>query len=502
LKRTLQGAIAVCVLPLVVFVCDLNVGWVLHDDFDQIVNNPFIRSFSHVGRILTTDVWGATAVQMKSGIYRPVFMLSLLFNQQIFGNNPLFFHLVNNLIHAANAVLLYLLVRRWLSQFPALFAALLFALHPISVEAVAWVSARPELLVMFFSLTYLHFWLLWDSVERNRGKRIAILAGLVLSAILGFCSKEQFLLVPLGAVLLGWKRKIVPLITVVALMIGLVVWRQWLLQQTAPAFSPIWFSNFGILIARFLTIFFDPSEADLFYPISAAGLLLHLLSLSMIAVWLIYARRRSEILLSAVLFFSPILLLSTVIDLEGVIGDRYFYLCLAGFSIWVASILHSVFQFRPTWLVVFGTVWLLMLTSITLLRVEDWKSEERLLMKASSHYPSQAQAPFVLARYYLRKGDRLAEVRWYEEAVRREPNMVWALNSLAVRKIEMRDFDAAKTLLNRALSSGPTSPSVRFNVGFYYESRGDVLNARRWYQKTLDVSPGHDKAKIALERLK
>src|SRR5579862_3241445 len=129
----------------------------IYDDKAQIIDNPYVHSFGHLREVLTTPVWSFAAAHGMSNYYRPVMTFGFLLCYQLFGPVAWGFHLASLLLHAGVVVVLYLLAASLLQSRGAAFAAAaLFAIHPIHVESVAWISAVTDLEMTFFYL--LTFW--------------------------------------------------------------------------------------------------------------------------------------------------------------------------------------------------------------------------------------------------------------------------------------------------------------------------------------------------------
>jgi len=179
----------------------------VYDDIPQVVNNPWIRDVSFLRDAFTSNVW--TFQGTATNYYRPMMHAVFMATHHLFGLSPTGFHVVNVLLHAVSSILVYLLLGRLVREpgpgavssllSPPLVGAILFAVHPIQTEAVAWVSALPELLFSFFALLSL---LLFTAQREGpgAGAGVAIVsAGFFLLAAL---SKETALsLLPLFAAL-------------------------------------------------------------------------------------------------------------------------------------------------------------------------------------------------------------------------------------------------------------------------------------------------------------
>jgi len=180
----LLGA-CVAFLAVLAFANTLGGGFVW-DDVWIVAENPAIRGLAHVDRILTSPYWPET----PSGLFRPVTLLSFAIEWEIHRLRPSACHATNVALHAAVALLAFLLARRVLrSPFAAFGAAALFALHPVHTEAVAPLVGRSDLLAALFVLAAL---LLLDrETGRQGGRRAARASAGCAFFALALLSKES-----------------------------------------------------------------------------------------------------------------------------------------------------------------------------------------------------------------------------------------------------------------------------------------------------------------------
>ncbi len=173
----------------------------VYDDVGVIVNNPRLHSLANWRSILVEPWW-------PRGLYRPFTSLTLAANWAADGGAPWAFHLVNALLHAAVTALIYLLAARFLPVSGALATALLFAVHPVHVEAVANVVGRAEVLAGLFTvaaaLLYLHYGDLLRSREGTRTRRRLVAAAVLVSIALGLASKESAFAAPGILLVVQW----------------------------------------------------------------------------------------------------------------------------------------------------------------------------------------------------------------------------------------------------------------------------------------------------------
>src|ERR1700687_4724659 len=171
---------------------------IIHNQFIDFDDSSYILKNFHVQSGLTWDTVKWSFTTFREGNWHPLTWLSHALDCQIFHLNPAGHHYTNLLLHAADAVLLFLLLRRATgATWPSLLVGALFALHPVNVESVAWAAERKNVLSMLFLLLALHA---YDRYART-GKRYSYLAVSIFFT-LGLMAKPQIVALPF--VLLLW----------------------------------------------------------------------------------------------------------------------------------------------------------------------------------------------------------------------------------------------------------------------------------------------------------
>jgi tetratricopeptide (TPR) repeat protein len=166
------------------------------DDWSYILKNPQVQA----GLTWQTVKWSFTT--FHEGNWHPLTWLSHAFDYQLFHLNPIGHHYTNLLLHAANAVLLFLLLRRATGNlWSSLLVAFLFALHPVNVESIAWASERKNVLSALFFLLGLHAYDGYARCQRPTERRYLYFA-VAGSFVLGLLAKPQIVTFPF--VLLLW----------------------------------------------------------------------------------------------------------------------------------------------------------------------------------------------------------------------------------------------------------------------------------------------------------
>ncbi len=201
MRRLLPPAL-VALVAFAVFSNTLSHQFV-YDDNSVIVENPRVHQLTNWREIVTSPWW-------PRGLYRPVTSLTLAANWTLDPGEPSGFHLVNVLLHAIAAALVAVLGARLMGMPGGLAAGLLFAVHPVHVEAVANVVGRAEVLATVFALVaalaYLRFGDLTGTPEGTRLRRGLAVAGTITGTVLALGSKESAFALPGLLLAMDWAR--------------------------------------------------------------------------------------------------------------------------------------------------------------------------------------------------------------------------------------------------------------------------------------------------------
>src|SRR6185295_9344279 len=189
----LAAPLIVAIAAVAPYLPALSFQFLNWDDNVYVLSNPWIRAWSseNLVHIFTKPYYSN---------FLPLHLLSYMVDYSLWGLNPTGYHLQSIILHALNAVLALLVVRRMLgSPVVAFLAALLFAVHPSHVEAVAWISIRKDLLSTLFALLTLSFYLrTWGATSIRWGSYAAS----VVCFTLGLLSKVSIVTLPLFLLLL------------------------------------------------------------------------------------------------------------------------------------------------------------------------------------------------------------------------------------------------------------------------------------------------------------
>lgn len=467
-------------------------GDFLWDDTAYVRDNPTLRSLEGLWHIWSPAHWGSTPQ------YYPMVFTTFWIEWQLWGDWTLGYHLVNVLLHAANALLLWH-VLRVLHVPGALLAAALFALHPVHVESVAWISERKNVLSALFYLAalsaYLKFLPLDETTDLPRTPRhwswYIVAEVLFLAALL---SKTVVATLPAAILLLVWFRRGRIDLRNIAFTLPLFAWAVVLGTVTIyyeRRFVGAWGPDFNFdlaqrcLIAGRAVWFYAgklvwPYPLSFFYPRweldtgSFLQMLFPLSELAVVAVLLLLARRIGRGPAAAVLYFMgtlvPALGFVNVYPMRfSFVADHFQYLASIGLLALLAAGAARAFEKArvPAWLA--GTA-------------------------AAGVLGVLAGLTFLQARHY-----QDAQSLW-SATIQTNPQSWTAHNNLGTLLAEQGKLDEARRHFSRAIELRPDAPEPYTNQGILYERQGDPISAARLYSQALRADPRYPEANLRMGR--
>lgn len=355
------------ILAVVTFLVYANStgGEFVYDDLRQIAGNVLIQDSSLAGKALTSDVWAfkGDGTVTASNYWRPTFTAWCILNFRLFGLDPYGWHVLNIILHIGVCLLAFLLLRKWgASGLIAFSVTLIYAVHPVHSESVAWISGSPDLLFALFFLGSL--WFAGKARDKRRRKLNLALAIVFYCFALG-AKEVAFLCFPVYY-LVFWrdgespdkqgpnKLNLTALFAAAAIAWFFVRWAilgtlSQPAEDAAGAFSAV-LSAPAVFVFYLKQIVF-PYWLGINYslrPVEQAGLLNFIIPLAisvaaLIAIWFL-AKRSFIQKIGASLFILPLLLSFNIgaFPREQIVHDRYLYLPLLGFLMLVVPFLKEL----------------------------------------------------------------------------------------------------------------------------------------------------------------
>jgi tetratricopeptide (TPR) repeat protein len=476
-------------------------------DDDAHVTKPALRSLNGLARI-----WMQLGATQQ---YYPLMHSVFWVEHRLWGDSTVGYHLINILLHAFSALLLVKILRR-LKIPGAWLAAAIFALHPVQVESVAWISELKNTLSGAF---YLGSALAYLGFDRNRsGGNYALALGLF---VLGLMSKTVIATLPAALLVvfwwqrgkLSWKQDVLPLIPFFVAGIGAGLFTAWVERKYIIGMEGSEF-NFPI-IERFLIAGRVPwfYLGKLFWPVNLVFVYPRW-QVSQTVWWqylypgaallllgaLCWPPRRWRGPLAGLLFFGgtlfPALGFFNVYPFRfSLVADHFQYLAGIGPIVLVAagiSTLFSFFQERKLfWGPVFCGTLLAVLCVLTWRQCGMYANIETLWRTTLAWNPNSSLAHNNLGNIFLQNGRVDEAMKQFQKALDIEPRYALAHNNLGAALYQKGQVDEAVAHYQKALEIEPRYAQAHNNLGIVLFQKGQVDEAMAHFQKALAIQPNN-----------
>jgi Flp pilus assembly protein TadD len=504
-------ALGLAFLTALAFAGVLRLPFIQFDDAEYVTGNPFLRD----GLTWSAAAWAATSAHAAN--WHPVTWISHLIDVSLFGMSPQGPHAINLLLHCANVALLYVLLDRMTGAArPSMLATALFAVHPLRVESVAWISERKDVLSTFFWLATSLAYVGWVR-DRKPARYVAVL----LLFALGLASKQMLVTLPFTLLLLdAWPlgridvarpawRTAWPLVREKLPMFGLAIVAAattFIVQRQAGAARPMAeysflqrLENAGVAVLAYLVDTVWPTSLAVFYPhpetpLSVARLAGSLGLLGTITALAWWARRRQPSLIVGWLWF-----LGTLVPVIGLVqvgnqarADRYTYIPSIGLAIIVAWAISGA-RLRTRRAQVAGAVAAAAvvgtLAILTVRQVQFWRNDRTLFEHALQVTERNWLAETAIGMDLERKGDLPGAMARYERALAIRPTAPQALNNLGNLLVGIGQRDRGIALLRESVRHWPGYSSALANLGSSLAESGRVEEGIDYLRKAASIAP-------------
>jgi tetratricopeptide (TPR) repeat protein len=535
-------SIFLAVIVWIAFGQALGHEFVGYDDPRYVVQNPWVTNGLTQGGIQ----WAFTHVHATN--WHPLTTISHMLDCQLYGLQPWGHHLTNILLHAAAAILLFLALRKLTgSLWPSLFVAAIFAVHPLRVESVAWVSERKDVLSgVFFMLV------LWAYARYARGNARSSFWYITVAVLfaLGLMCKPTLVTLPFVLLLLDYwplgrtQRSSAP---ARANMASQERQRRdtwpWLVVEKLPLFALSAASCVATLLAQkqaldaslkpplgervgnalvsyaiYLGQMIWPAHLAVLYPypegnLKVSHVILALLLLLIISTGFFLWRRKYPFLLTGWLWY-----LGMLVPMIGIVqvgsqvrADRYTYLPQIGLYLLVAWGAMELFHQWSRGRVILAGAGLLIITALitgSYFQTPYWQDTETLWKHATATTSNNYIATTNLAEVLFQSGRFEEAIAECQKALKIKPDLAAAHNDLGAALVENQRgsdgahrkngaVDEAIVHYRRALQIKPDFAQAHSNLGTALLLKGQVDEAIAHYQKALEIDPNFAEARYS-----
>lgn len=494
-KKQAQGVLLLVILNLVVYLQLVNYPFIGFDDNYYIYENPNVL----FGINWPAVKWAFSTYYM--GHWHPLTWLSYLLDNQIYGLNAGKYHLTNILIHIANSSLVFLLLLRLTSRYGAsLMVTILFAIHPMHIEPVAWISGRKELISTFFGIlavwAYLHY------LKKPSWLRYGLVS---LGLLLGLMGKALLITFPFALLLLDyWPLKrfdksleegfkpfllkikdlflekwlffgMIPILAIVAKQAarsgsGTIVRVEEPIEvitgmklNSTTVFDLKIITNYIVYIKKL----FFPNELTMYYQthmqlnfVLVALSLLGLLLVTLLAFW--WAKKYPYFVVGWSWFLGTMLPMGRL-----PIAERYTYVPYLGLFVVVVLAgleLAAKWQVKEKFLTAFAAVITIVLMVITAYQTSYWTSSIELFKQSVERNPTNPVMMYNLANEYHKINKKEEAAKYYQKTLEIIPSEAYRDNN--------------EDLYSRTCN----------NLGLIFYDQGKYAEAEDLYKKALKYS--------------
>lgn len=497
------------------------------DDESVVVNNTSIQSLSNIPKFFTADEGFHKVI---GRYYRPVVSTTYAIDYAIYGLKPFGFHLTNVLIHLISSLLLFAVLKYMFRNFKfaltgAFIGSLLFAVHPIHTEAVAWVSGRTDSLVtLFFFAAFLFYIKYSDDLKSQKNLNLAL-----LFYVLGLLSKEMIVTMPVFILLYDFVfkkenkdffKKNIKAYLLFAGVTALYLIIRYLVLKDIPErekylyfYGLDGFTAFATMLKTipvYLKLLFVPFNllyhyngviADAKSLFDAMVLLSALIVIAGIVVPFLIRKDFPVFAFSILFFFVSLLPVMNIVPTMNLMAERFLYLSSFALSVAVAGIVIYLKSENGVRNYSFAVIIVLLIFSfLTFQRNKDWFSEEILfatgegidgtvlLVNSGNQYANQQKFDIAKEKYL--------------RAISIRDNNVLAHHNLGQVYILQNVLDSAEFHISKGIAIDSLAPDGYYQLANLYQMMGRNEDAIPVLEKLQTFAPDYRGSLALLNSLK
>lgn len=507
--------VLVLLITFVVLMKVTGYDFVTLDDESYVVQNNDIRG-------LSSEHLKAFFTKYYVGMYQPLTMISYAIDYAVFKLNPAGYHTVNLLLHLLNTFFVFLLISKLSRRkYVAFFVAVLFGIHPMHMESVAWISERKDVLYAFFFLSSLLSYLEYKIYSKKK-------TFLFISIICFACSllsKSMAVTLPALIFLMDYyfqkpidKKSVIekiPFLVLGAVFCFLAFFSQKSQGGINPlgGYNPIdriFISLYALAYYPVMMIFPAVQSVYHYFPVKTGNFLpLEYYGAALIipAVYFIIKRIKTnkKELIFGMLFYAftviPVLQIIPVGD--SAVSERYTYIPYIGLFYLVINLPFSIIDNKNT-----SSVWnaktltaafalcVLGFSAISFSRVGVWKNSYELLSNLIEKYPGRDHGYILRGNYLLKTGRFYDALDDYNSALAMNDNNGKTYYHRGKAKFSMNNTTGAENDFNMAAERGYASPELYNDRGNARQLLGNYKGALEDFNLALRLKPGFIEAII------
>ncbi len=482
-----------------------------YDDKEYIIDNNFIKSVS-------ADAVKTIFTKYQVANYHPLTTLSWAIEYNLFGLNPKPYHIDNLILHLLNIILVFQLIFMLTKRNEtSIIAALLFAVHPMHVESVTWLSERKDVLYAFFYLCSVISYILFISKNKKAGFYVLSLVFYLLSAF----SKSAAITLPIVLLIIDYYYSRLNIKTAIekapffaiSIIFGVVAM---IAQRSVGAVNQLYDFNlvdkvfmFFYSIWYYFASFFAPYNFAIihYYPHKVNGLLpaiYYISPLLILALVLIISLKlkfvdmkfKKDLIFGLSFFLVGLLLIVQFIPLgPAIVSERYSYIPYIGLGLIIGQLyckfadkkaVNSIFAFR---FLLFAFV--IFFSISTYSRNKVWKNSLTLFNDLANKYPDSDMGNYSAGYANVKFGMYEDAMKYFDKAISIDPKYTLAYVNRALCKHNMKDYQGEISDCSIAIQLNPSSQEAYNNRGTGRAMIKDYAGAIEDYSKSIKINPDY-----------
>lgn len=502
----------IVILIVISFFPSLKNGFTNWDDDRLVLDNPHIKSlsFANIIKIFSS---------FHLGHYNPFVILSFAIEYHFFKLEPLIYHITNLFLHICNSILVFIfiyLISK--SNFISSIASILFGIHPLHVESVAWITERKDVLYSFFFLLSLIYYIKYKQISNRNFYFVSLL--LFIFALL---SKGLAITLPVVFLLCDYllnQKDIKKLLiekfpflffTIVFAVIALLgTYSSGATKaEHVYAFSDNFFmANYGLLF-YFRKILFPLNLSALYpFPIKGSDFFTAEFTLSpfvnlIIFIAVAYSSKFTRKIVFGMAFFLVTIfpVLQIIPSGPAIAADRYIYIPSIGLFFIFAEFLFYLFFVRlvnkkilRNILFIITGIIIIIFSILTYKRTHVWKDSLTLWNDVITKYPQSIVAYNNRGSHFLYKKDYQSALKDFDMALKINPNHFRTHYNLGILYTEINEYDKAIKSYKKTLNVYPDYLDALNNLGIVYVKIGNKDDAFEIFNNVLKKNPNNAEA--------
>jgi tetratricopeptide (TPR) repeat protein len=443
--------------------------------------------------------------------YRPILRLTFMLDAQ-FGRGAIIFmsHLSNLLLHILAACLLFImLIKLKIKKETALWFSVIFGIHPLTAQTVAFIAGRNDSLLAI--LIFPALWFLVDFLQTFRKK--AFFWHLTFLTLALLTKETAVMMLFIGAIYIilfiekkeiwnNYKQYLYLMTGWGSLLLSWLLIRKEVLNNfvgNANYNIPLSiYENFPSLLPALGKIFF-PFDLSVFPVLQDMTLVYGIISLVLLLTWFIFSQNKNyRLIIFGLAWFGLFILLTLIkpVDTTPDFSENRIYLPMLGFIFILLGIgrIRFVNLLNKRTVLVWSLLMIIVFSSITIYRNKYYKNKLNFWRNAVATSPSFAFNYNNLGAMYYLDGSYDAAEKEFQKALNLNPREKMAHNNLGLVYLNRKEWEKAETEFKAELEINPNYDLAFFNSGLLYYQIGKKDEAESFWKKTLEINPNHPDA--------